>query len=67
MSSTVNANDGTMLPLDSLPTVLTYDGAFVATMSVVYSNNLGVEKTYTQTFTNDGTNITDISGWEVQP
>lgn len=62
MSETVQANDGAMLPLPSLPITFTYDGAFVATMTVVYAGS-----TYVQTFTNDGTNITDISGWIKQP
>ena len=61
MSETVQADDGTMLPLDSLPQVFTYDGTFVSTISVLYA---GI--TYIQTFNNDGTNITFISRWESQ-
>lgn len=58
MSSTVQANDGAMLPLDSLPLTLAYSGTFVSTITVNYAGN-----TYVQTFTNNGTNITAISGW----
>ena len=58
MSSTVQASDGAMLPLDSLAQVFTYSGLFIATIVVEYQGN-----TYTQTFTNNGTNITNISGW----
>lgn len=61
MSSTVQASDGAMLPLDSIAQVLAYSGLFVATITVVYA---GV--TYVQTFTNNGTNITNISGWIAQ-
>lgn len=62
MSETVQANDGAMLPLSSLAQDITYDGSIVATVTVVYAG-----KTYVQTMTNDGTNITSVSGWEVQP
>jgi len=58
MSDTVQADDGAMLPLASLPTTITWDGFFVATMVVEYQT-----KTYTQTYTNNGTVITAISGW----
>lgn len=58
MGLTVNANDGAMLPLDSLTQTFAYDGLFLASISVTYQNNY-----YVQTFTNDGTNITSISGW----
>ena len=58
MGATVNANDGQMLPIDSLPQQFTYDGDFVSTISVFYSDNL-----YVQTFLNDGTNIIYISNW----
>lgn len=62
MSITVATNTIPQLPIDDLAKVLTYDGDFIATMSVVYQ---GV--TYVKTYTNDGTNITDISVWEAQP
>lgn len=62
MSDTVTASDGAQLPLDSLPMTFTYSSTFVATISVFYQGN-----TYVQTFTNDGTNITFISGWELDP
>jgi hypothetical protein len=58
MSSTVQANDGAMLPLDSLPTAIVYSGGFIQTLTVVYQGN-----TYVQTFTNNGLNIIAISGW----
>lgn len=63
MSEAVAASDGTLLPLDSLTQTFTYSGGFVVTASVVYSGNSGANHTYTQTFTNDGTNITSVSGW----
>ena len=62
MSETVQANDGAMLPLSSLAQTITYDGSIVATVTVVYAG-----KTYVQTMINDGTSITSVSGWEVQP
>jgi hypothetical protein len=46
------------LPLGSLNQAFTYDGTFVETITVVYQ---GV--TFVQTFTNDGTNITNISAF----
>jgi hypothetical protein len=58
MSETVQANDGAMLPLDSLATQLFYSGGFISTISVIYAG-----KTYVQTFLNNGTNIIYISGW----
>jgi hypothetical protein len=58
MSETVQANDGAMLPLSSLPTQLVFSGSFISTISVTYAG-----KNYTQTFINDGTTITYISGW----
>jgi hypothetical protein len=58
MSETVIANDGAMLPLDSLAQSFVYSGAFISTISTIYA---GI--TYTQTFLNDGTNIIYISGW----
>ena len=61
MSSTVQANNGTQLPLDSLPMTFAYSGSLVATINVNYQGN-----TYVQTFTNNGTQITGISGWIVQ-
>lgn len=63
MSEAVAATDGTLLPLASLETTLTYSGNLVTSMSVQYPNNLGVLKTYTQTFTYSGSNVTSISQW----
>jgi hypothetical protein len=62
MGETVQANDGNALPLDSLAQQFTYDGSFIETISVFYTNKL-----YVQTFTNDGTNIIAISGWIYTP
>jgi hypothetical protein len=61
MGTTAQADDGVMLPLDSLPQTFVYDGNFVASISVFYQG-----QTYLQTFINDGTNITYISGWNSQ-
>lgn len=58
MSGTVQANDGAMLPLDSLPQQFIYSGSFISEIIVQYQGN-----TYTQTFENDGTNIIYVSGW----
>ena len=58
MSDTVTASNGVQLPLTDCPTTLTWSGDFISTIVVVYQ---GI--TYTQTFTNDGTNITHISAW----
>lgn len=58
MSETVQASDGTMIPLASVPQAIAYSGAFVTTITIAYAGN-----TYIQTFTNDGTHITAISGW----
>lgn len=58
MSGTVQASDGTQLPLDSIPGTITYSGSFVSTIVVSYEGN-----TYTQTFSNNGTVITGFSNW----
>ena len=59
MSSTVTTiPDGVELPLDSLEQAFVYSGSFISTITVEYSGN-----TYVQTFTNNGTDITNISGW----
>ncbi len=58
MGMTVQATNGAMLPLDSLELSLTYSGGFISALNVTYA---GIE--YEQDFTNDGTNITDISQW----
>ena len=58
MSETVTASNGVEVPLISLAQTYTYDGDFVDTIAVVYNSI-----TYTQTFTNDGTNITASSQW----
>lgn len=56
-----NFLEQTPIPLDSLPQTFTYDGDFIETCTITYNNN-----TYVQTFTNNGTNITSISGWVLQ-
>lgn len=61
MSATVQADNGTQLPLDSVEQSFTYDGDFVETITAIYAGT-----TYVQTFENDGTNITNISGWIAQ-
>jgi hypothetical protein len=58
MSETVQANDGAMLPLSSLPQSFVFVGGFISTITVEYQGN-----TYVQTFINDGVNIIYISGW----
>jgi hypothetical protein len=61
MSGTAATSTIPQLPVSDLEIALTYDGNFVATMTVVYR---GV--TYVKTFFNNGTNITDISVWTAQ-
>lgn len=61
MSETVQADTGAQIPLSSIKQSFTYDGDFVETITAIYA---GV--TYVQTFENDGTNITNISGWIAQ-
>lgn len=62
MSETVIASDGTALPLDSLGTALTFSGGFISTITVQYNAlSTGVLSHFVQTFTNNGTNITNIS------
>jgi hypothetical protein len=58
MSETVQANDGVMLPLSSLPTSITYSGDLVQSMTVAYQGN-----SYQQTFGYSGTNVISISNW----
>lgn len=59
---TVQADNGDILPIDSLAQEFAYNGDFLETITINYGG-----KTYIQTFTNNGTNITSISKWEVQP
>lgn len=59
MSATVTANDGTMLPIDSLNLAFVYVATFLSTITTMYAGNL-----FVQTFTNNGTNITNISQWQ---
>jgi len=62
MSSTVQATDGTMIPLDSVQQTIVYAAGFISTITVNYQGNTASQ--YVQTFTNNGTNITGISQWE---
>lgn len=65
MSETVTADDGTMLPLDSLPQSLAYSGTNLISITVNYQGK--TSNTYIQTFTYTGSNLTGISRWEAQP
>jgi len=58
MIETVLASDGTQLPLAQLEQIFVYGGSFIDTITVVYET-----RTYVQTFTNDATNVTEITGW----
>ena len=58
MGETVQATDGTMLPVNDLAQQIQYAGGFVASITVNYAG-----RSYVQTFTNDGTNIIFISRW----
>ena len=62
MSSTVQASNGVQLPLEDVALVFAYTATFITTITAVYRT-----VTYIQTFTNDGTNITNISSWVAQP
>lgn len=65
MSLTVQASDGTPLPIDDLPQVLAYttisSNPYLSTITVVFGLN-----TYVQTYTYTGTNLTGISRWVKQ-
>ena len=61
MSDYVTASNGVQLELNALAKTLTYSGGLVTTQTVVFSG-----KTYVQTYTNNGTQITGVSQWVVQ-
>ena len=61
MQFTATGSNGRLLPLESLEMDFTYDGDFPETITVTYD-----DIDYVQTFTNDGTNITNISKWVAQ-
>lgn len=61
MSTTVTASNGVQLPVEDLAATLAFDGDFIDTITVAYRGVI-----YVQTFTNDGTNITQISQWVAQ-
>lgn len=65
MTDTVVASDGNALPLAALATTIVYSGGFISYLSVQYDDPFISTQlnTYRQTFTNDGTNITAITGW----
>ena len=58
MTTTVTASNGTQLPINDCPNTLNWADGFLTSIVIDYQ---GV--TYTQTYTNDGTNITSISAW----
>ena len=58
MSCVVTANDGTQIDLDNVDQVFAYSAGFLHTITIVFAGH-----TYVQTFTNNSTNITEISGW----
>ena len=60
-NDTVTATDGTELQLVAMNQAFTYSGNFIATITVA----LGPQE-YVQTFTNNGTQITNISQWVAQ-
>jgi hypothetical protein len=61
VSDYVTASNGVQLELNALAKTLTYSGGLVTTQTVVFSG-----KTYVQTYTNNGTQITGVSQWVVQ-
>ena len=61
VDSNGNYIGGTQIPLDSVEQAFTYTGDFVATITIEWA-----AETYVQTFTNNGTQITNISGWVLQ-
>jgi hypothetical protein len=62
MSDTVTTvPDGAQLPLASLAIAFAYSGDLVQTATVVYGGN-----TYVQTFTYNGSLVSNISGWVKQ-
>lgn len=60
-ANTVQSSNGVALPIANLAIEFAYTGSFVTTATVVYA---GI--TYVQTFTNNGTQITNVSQWEPQ-
>lgn len=61
MSSTVQADNGEMIPLDSASMSFDYAGDNVISITVEYAGN-----TYMQSFTYAGSNVTAISNWVTQ-
>ena len=60
MSNVITASNGDQVDLDNTPQTINYSGGFVSSIVATLTNPT---RTYTQTFTNDGTNITHISNW----
>lgn len=61
MAATEIASDGTQIPVYSCAYHFTYSMGNITEMTTVYQG-----KTYKQTFTYSGADITDISIWELQ-
>lgn len=59
MSGTVQATNGVALPLADLEQTFTYAGALIETITVTYRGII-----YTQTITNNGTQITGVGQFE---
>lgn len=57
----VIANDGVLLPVESLEQTLTYTGDLISTISVSFGSEV-----YIQTYTYTSGNVTSISQWEKQ-
>lgn len=49
------------IPFESLEQAFVYSGGFISTITAEYEGT-----TYIQTFTNDGSNITNITEWVPQ-
>lgn len=58
----VLASDGTLVPVDSLPQALGYDGSSNLTSATVNYDG----KVYIQTLTYTGSNLTGVSEWVLQ-
>ena len=61
VDSNWNFINGMQIPIDSCAKTYVYDGEIVETITVEW-----MDGTYIQTYTNDGTNITSVTGWVLQ-
>jgi hypothetical protein len=59
--STVEASDGNIVPVDSLPQVLAYSNGLLSTITVVFGT-----ATYVQFYTYTNSVLTSISAWVKQ-